>query len=206
MPPLTTSPAASPPRIDPASIPATVTRSIGLIVIHCSATTSGKWIGGAPGTPGATPAAKSIDNWHRDRGFKRASSYAAFFNRELPHIGYHFVIDLDGKVATGRDLNEVGAHVAGYNAESIGICLVGGAEEAARYTPRQWAMLDVLVTELRARFARAGVVGHRDLSPDANHDGTVSRHEWLKTCPGFDVAAWLARGRKPLPEAVVDQP
>lgn len=38
--------------------------------------------------------------------------------------------------------------------------------------------------------------GHRDLSPDIDGDGVVERHEWLKTCPGFDVAAWLASGMR----------
>lgn len=197
-------PPTQPPSVKPGDIPSKITRTIDLIVVHCSATPSGRWIGGQFQGRSITPAAKSIDNWHAERGFRRAPSYVAVWQRDLPHIGYHYVIDLDGSVQPGRHLQEVGAHVAGLNAASIGICLVGGAEEAARYTLRQWAMLDVLVTELRGRFLRANVVGHRDLSPDANGDGQVQRREWLKTCPGFDVAAWLARGRKPLPEQLIE--
>jgi N-acetylmuramoyl-L-alanine amidase len=30
------------------------------------------------------------------------------------------------------------------------------------------------------------VVGHRDLSPDLDHDGVVEPHEWVKQCPCFD--------------------
>jgi N-acetylmuramoyl-L-alanine amidase len=35
------------------------------------------------------------------------------------------------------------------------------------------------------------IVGHRDLSPDLNHDGVIESREWIKQCPSFDVAAWL---------------
>lgn len=31
------------------------------------------------------------------------------------------------------------------------------------------------------------VVGHRDLSPDLDGDGTVEPEEWTKACPCFDV-------------------
>jgi N-acetyl-anhydromuramyl-L-alanine amidase AmpD len=42
-----------------------------------------------------------------------------------------------------------------------------------------------------------GICGHRDLSPDRNGNGLVEPIEWLKTCPGFDVAAWLAADMVP---------
>ena len=48
--------------------------------------------------------------------------------------------------------------------------------------------------DLRAKHPDARVVGHRDLSPDQNANGIVESFEWLKTCPGFDVAAWLESG------------
>jgi len=44
------------------------------------------------------------------------------------------------------------------------------------------------------------VCGHRDLSPDTNGNGQTESTEWLKTCPGFDVRAWLARGMQPINE------
>jgi hypothetical protein len=40
--------------------------------------------------------------------------------------------------------------------------------------------------------------GHRDYSPDKNSDGIIQPSEWMKTCPGFDVAAWLAGNLLPL--------
>jgi N-acetylmuramoyl-L-alanine amidase len=189
-------------------------RSTNLIVIHCAATPSGKSIGPNP--------AASIDAWHQARGFHRDPSFVRSFNASLPHIGYHFVIDLNGTVITGRHLDEIGAHAYQFNAHSIGICLVGGAEREARYTSDQWEALARLVIELTAklniplrlphRMYKAtspgynvvmGVCGHRDLSPDKNGNGLAEPFEWLKTCPGFDVRAWMDNGLRPEPGQII---
>jgi hypothetical protein len=46
--------------------------------------------------------------------------------------------------------------------------------------------------ELKAAFKTITVSkGHRDWSPDLDHDGKVEPHEWLKMCPCFDVATQL---------------
>lgn len=171
-------------------------RSINLIVVHCSATPSGQWLAGtAPGKSARRTPVQVIDGWHRERGFAG--------------IGYHYVVDVDGVVWKGRPEDQAGAHVAGHNASSIGICMVGGAERDARYTPKQWESLAGLVQDLARRhklaltkvrtlpiagMAHGPLCGHRDLSPDLNKDGQVQPAEWLKTCPGFDVSAWLQRG------------
>ncbi|MFZ2986604.1 N-acetylmuramoyl-L-alanine amidase [Ideonella sp.] len=199
------------------TFPANVARFIDLVVIHCSATPSGQWLGGiAPGKPAHRRATEVIDAWHAARGFHRVPAARAVHNPALSAIGYHAVIDLDGAVLTGRAWSEVGAHVAGFNQSSVGICLVGGAEPAARYTAAQWAALAQVLSAVSARFqvplqapvrtpllsapgfrANRGVCGHRDLSPDANRNGRIERGEWLKTCPGFDLQAWLAAGMQP---------
>jgi N-acetylmuramoyl-L-alanine amidase len=188
-------------------------RTINLIVIHCSATPSGKPIArGTPGKPGFLNAAQVIDSWHAVRSFKRTAANLRLHNGHLPSIGYHYVIDIDGTVLSGRHEMEVGAHAAGHNASSIGICLVGGVEpKTAAYTPAQWDSLARLVRRIsvmrRIPLAPArrsgktltgGICGHRDLSPDINNNGIVEPHEWLKTCPGFDVAKWLAAPAQPL--------
>lgn len=192
-------------------------RLIDTIVMHCSATASGRWLRGAAGAPGHVPAAKVIDEMHAARGFLRSDPIAKTFNPGLPHIGYHFVIDLGGDVQTGRGLREVGAHVAGFNARSVGICMVGGIERDARFTAPQWAAAGMLVRMLCKRLNLlpmlplypqhgGGVCGHRDMSPDANKDGRITSVDWLKTCPGFDVGAWLSRGMQPLPEQICEVP
>ena len=58
---------------------------IDAIVIHCSASRAGVDLRAA-----------DIDKMHKERGFSG--------------IGYHFVVDLDGRVEIGRPLPQDGAH------------------------------------------------------------------------------------------------
>ena len=193
-------------------------RPVELIVIHCSATPSGKPLAqGTPGTAGFKRAVNIIDGWHKERGFARRPADVQVFSKSLPHIGYHYVVDLDGSVWSGRGLDEVGAHAQYFNARSVGICLVGGAERDAQYTALQWKSLAEVVAMLLAEYKlkprapkrtantanptgysiSGGVCGHRDVSPDINADGKIESFEWLKTCPGFDVTTWLKNGMQP---------
>lgn len=114
---------------------------------------------------------REIDQWHRQRGFLK--------------VGYHFVIRRDGTLETGRSLDEIGAHAAGFNSTSIGICLVGGIDDDgnpdANFKPEQWRTLTEVLARLYALHPAATVCGHRDLDPK-------------KACPSFDVAAWLNTG------------
>lgn len=143
-------------------------RAINEIVVHCTATQP-SW--GASWTPERQ--VQEIRNWHvNDRGWN--------------DIGYHYVITRDGRVATGRPVDRVGAHVAGHNTGTIGVSLVGGFGSAAddqfadNFTPEQDAALRALIEELRARFPAINKIsGHNEY---AN-----------KACPGFDVMSWLDR-------------
>lgn len=140
-------------------------RPITSIAVHCAATPAGKAFH-----------ASDIDKWHRANGWAG--------------IGYHFVITLDGSIEPGRDLAEPGAHVAGHNAKSIGICLIGGMNAqntapANTFNPRQFDALALLLHGLRASHPAAEIKGHRDYPNVA------------KACPSFDVRAWLkTRGIK----------
>jgi N-acetyl-anhydromuramyl-L-alanine amidase AmpD len=146
-----------------------------LIVFHCSATKPSQHIGRA-----------QIEEWHVARGFSS--------------IGYHFVITRAGDLELGRPLEEIGAHVEGYNGRSVGVCMVGGLDERGgalqnapnQFTAAQWATAKIVVAFLRRLYPEARVCGHRDLSPDKNHDGKIEPREWLKTCPGFDAAMQFA--------------
>ena len=183
-------------------------RPITLIVIHCSASPNGDSLFRPPGGLAAqrgqanqlgfqTPV-QTIDAWHAARGFKRTDTARALQNPDLKAIGYHFVIYTNGAVVTGRGLDEIGAHVAGFNQKSLGICMVG----ADQFSPEQWQSLADLVHGMQKKYPEAKIVGHRDLSPDANGNGVVESFEWLKTCPGFDVAAWLANGMQPTAKGI----
>jgi N-acetyl-anhydromuramyl-L-alanine amidase AmpD len=181
-------------------------REINLIVIHCSASPDGvSLFEGAHGEPHFTTPVEVIDRWHAKRGFRRALEWRLRQNEPLVAIGYHFVIYIDGSVATGRHVDEIGAHVVGNNRTSLGVCMVG----TDRFAPAQWSSLAALITQLRGKYVDPmsdtgpRICGHRDLSPDQNNDGLVEPWEWLKTCPGFPVAAWLKAGMQPQPEHVL---
>ncbi|MBX3588776.1 MAG: N-acetylmuramoyl-L-alanine amidase [Ramlibacter sp.] len=208
----------------PGALPGLTRRSVDLVVIHCSATPNGKVVRqGLPGELGALNCAQVINAWHAARGFSRRYS-ARSFNPQLPSIGYHFVVDLDGTVLTGRHVDEVPAQAAGFNATAIGVCLIGGAEREGRYTDAQWTSLRELVQWLLDEYGLpaaapqrisdstadlgyrmvGGVCGHRDLSPDKDGDGLIEPGEWIKTCPGFEVQLWLDAGMTPMPEHFIE--
>lgn len=150
---------------------------IRTMIVHCAASPNGKAL-----TRNGMTAAQVIDEWHRARGFERAWRARTDWNPGLRSIGYHWVIDCDGTVYSGRGLDEVGAHAAGHNTGSLGVCLVG----TDKFTPAQWAALRGLVEKARHNWPNLQVLGHRDLPNVA------------KSCPGFDVAAWETGGREPL--------
>jgi N-acetylmuramoyl-L-alanine amidase len=168
-------------------------RLIKHIIIHCAATPNGKDFKAA-----------DIDAMHKARGFNRSTQAIRAFNQNLKHIGYHAIIEIDGNIALGRALEEVGAHVQGSNAHSIGICMIGTDEFAdAQYASLKQFLITLACKISGKSYTTIGqalaafkamdiqVKGHRDYSPDKNGDGQITRNEWLKICPGFDVAAWL---------------
>ncbi len=79
-------------------------------------------------------------------------------------IGYHFVIDYDGRVWEGRSLAYEGAHVARQNEGNIGILALGNFDRQKPSTAALGAMRS-LVDSLRSRFSISSgqLFGHRDL-------------------------------------------
>lgn len=134
-------------------------RPIDAIIIHCSYTFADM----------DTDAAE-IKRWHVE-------------DNNWHDIGYHYVIRRSGEVEEGRSLERAGAHVAGHNARTIGVCLVGGKARAphpgTNFTAAQWESLRNLVATLKAQFPSAEIRGHYE----------YDRH---KTCPTFDVRAWAS--------------
>ena len=195
-------------------------RAVDTIVIHCAATANGNSLfRGRAGEAGFMPPVEVIDEWHRNRQppFRRLTPWRPRFNPTLPSVGYHFVIYTSGAVATGRHLDEIGAHVAGANGRSIGVCMIG----TDRFTPAQWVALKACLEALAKHYGgtlvpkpsgtgphrQRGalfVCGHRDYSPDFDGDGVIEPWEFTKICPGFDVARWLAGGMAPLAGHVLE--
>lgn len=161
----------------------TVRKSTAFIVVHCAATKAAMDIG-----------VREITQWHLLRGFDT--------------VGYHYVIRRDGELETGRPENVIGAHVRGHNANSIGICLVGGVDRQNQpennFTAEQFATLALLLQQLKDRHPGARILGHRDLSPDKNGDGKITPDEFIKACPSFDVGQWLQHIRPVNPPSLPD--
>lgn len=135
------------------------------VVIHCSATRP-RWLGGHP----TAEKVAEIRRWHvQDRGWK--------------DIGYHWLIDRNGALARGRPETQVGAHVAGHNSGTIGVCLIGGHGASAtdgfheNFTPEQDRALRLLLQDIGRRTRIDRITGHNDYAQ--------------KACPGFMVGPWL---------------
>jgi len=127
-------------------------RVINEIIVHCTATPEGK-----------DYTVADIDKWHKARGWKG--------------IGYHYVIYRDGSIHQGRPETEIGAHCQRHNDNSIGVVYVGGLASDGK-TPKdtrtdaQKKSLENLLKQLKQKYPKATIHGHRDFA--------------AKACPSFD--------------------
>lgn len=128
-------------------------RKINEIIVHCTATPEGKDV-----------KASDIRRFHVEgKGWR--------------DIGYHYVVDLDGRVEPGRDESIAGAHCKGHNRNSIGVAYVGGVAKDGKTpmdtrTEVQKRSLIELLKSLLEKFPGAKIYSHREF---AN-----------KACPSFD--------------------
>lgn len=139
-------------------------RKIDEIILHCTATPEGE-----------DYTVEQIRQMHLARGFS--------------DIGYHFVIDRDGKIHTGRSTAIAGAHCTGHNTRSISISIVGGCpartipdwnkKSKDTRTPAQEDALVKLVKEQLKQYPGATVHGHNEFTN--------------KACPSFNVKTWLTQ-------------
>lgn len=99
-------------------------------------------------------------------------------------IGYHYIIDREGRVWEGRSLKFQGAHVKNHNEGNIGIMCLGNFEEQ-NPTERQLAGLARQVKAVMAkhRIPLKRVYTHREW-PDAQ-----------TLCPGRSLQSWITRNR-----------
>ena len=90
-----------------------------------------------------------------------------------------------------RPIEKIGAHVRGFNLNSLGICYEGGLDCQGKAkdtrTEAQKQSLKALVGKLLKDYPGSRVCGHRDLSPDLNGNGEIEPEEWIKECPCFEV-------------------
>ncbi len=157
-------------------------KSTDWLVVHCSATRAALDVGAA-----------EIRRWHTDapKWVVRSGKKTNIGGRGWSDIGYHYVIKRDGTIQPGRKQNAVGAHVENHNANSIGICLVGGLNNdnfkpENNFTKQQFASLKMLLSDvLLVMYPEAKILGHRDF-PSVN-----------KACPCFDAIAWAKQNGLP---------
>ena len=95
--------------------------------------------------------AETIHKWHTERGFAC--------------IGYHFVITKDGTIEHGRKLQLVGAHNAGRNADSIGVCVIGHFGKYPMTAPQEEACARLYHDLCRAYGKKLIVECHHEKCP-----------------------------------------
>ncbi|MGV2452423.1 UNVERIFIED_CONTAM: N-acetylmuramoyl-L-alanine amidase [Ralstonia mannitolilytica] len=127
-------------------------RTINFIVVHCTAT---------------QPNAKIEDI---KRYWKE--------NLKWKSPGYHYMIKADGEVVNTLPIDQVSNGVAGWNSQIINISYIGGVDKNNQpkdtRTPEQKASILKLLKELKSKFPKAKIQGHRDF-PNVH-----------KACPSFD--------------------
>lgn len=124
-----------------------MSREIKYLVVHC--TGSGK-----------NTTIKSIQNyWKNNLGWKSS--------------GYHYIIESNGNVVQLSDESKITNGVAGYNSVSIHISYIGGQFTDDR-TPEQKESIEKLLKELKKKYPKAKIQGHRDF-PNVK-----------KACPQFN--------------------
>jgi len=143
-------------------------RPIDEIIVHCADTRPDWWKSKSLGQKIA-----EVRRWH---------IAPPPVGRGWSDVGYHFLIDRNGRVGPGRPLERIGAHVLGHNTGTIGICLFGGHGSAAtevfldHFTPEQEDALRTVIAHLRQNHAIDRVTEHNQYAPMAS--------------PGFSVPDW----------------
>ncbi len=102
-----------------------------------------------------------VDKWHRARWptFRSALGY---------FVGYHYVIEKDGKVTQTRREDEEGAHVIGMNNKSIGVCFAGNFDLTLP-TEAQMQAWYKLYADIQKRYPNIPTYPHRKYASKTCH-------------------------------------
>lgn len=101
--------------------------------------------------------------------------------------GYHYVVKPSGEVVSLQPEDKAANGVKGYNAHAIHVAYIGGLRmlngtkiyEDTR-TLEQMAGLRQILRELRGRYPKAIILGHRSIW------GEYTPEKWQKLCPCFN--------------------
>lgn len=115
---------------------------------------------------------------------------AEFKERGWKHPGYHYAVMPSGRIEQMLPEEEISNGVQGYNSTSINVAYIGGIDGNGKAvdnrTSEQKKSLVDLLKQLRQRYPKARIMGHRDISPDKNGNGIIDPWERIKECPCFD--------------------
>lgn len=127
---------------------------------------------------------------------------AEFKAKGWKNPGYHYVIFPGGRIEKLLEEEKVANGVKGYNSHSVHVAWVGGIRyrngkdkngnlvrkivSDDNRTPEQKLALFDLLTKLKLKYRNAQIMGHRDISPDLNHNGVIDPWERIKDCPCYD--------------------
>lgn len=130
-------------------------RTITHIVVHCSAT-------------GQDAKVEAIQRyWKQNLGWKQ--------------VGYHYIIEADGKETQLLTIAQPSNGVKGWNKSIINICYIGGVDKLGKpidnRTDAQKRQLLTRLKALKTMFPNAIIQGHKDFPNVA------------KACPSFNAKA-----------------
>lgn len=127
-------------------------RNIKYLAVHCTATAQ-------------TATVENIQKYWREH-----------LGWQMP--GYHFIIKANGEIVSLLDISKVSNGVKGFNSETVNISYIGGVDSKNNpkdtRTEQQKASLLTLLKELKTKFPKAIIQGHRDFP------------KVKKSCPSFD--------------------
>jgi N-acetyl-anhydromuramyl-L-alanine amidase AmpD len=98
-------------------------------------------------------------------------------NQGWGDIGYHYIVDPQGRVWEGRPISWQGAHVANQNPGNVGVMCLGNFEVQAP-TRAQVDALDAFVGSLSRRYSVSvsRIVTHQELAPTLCPGRNLQRH------------------------------
>lgn len=116
--------------------------------------------------------------------------------RGWKEIGYHYIIDWEGRILEGRPVDRLGAHVEKHNTGSIGIVLLGDLTKQ-RLTAKQSAALRGLLNDLMTRYGIASqdISGHHQMKYTVC-PGTYLNNIWDETAAPLDFIQMKPRAKR----------
>ena len=138
-------------------------RQIKYIIVHCSAS---------------------------NQAWNATDLLVEFRRKGWKNPGYHYAIETDGTIQPLLDEHRISNGVKGHNRNSINVAYIGGIDDKGNpidnRTNEQKESLIKLLKELKQRYPKATICGHRDFSKDLNGNGIIDPWERMKACPCFD--------------------